>query len=59
MKFIADFMAGLLQGIDFRDILILGSFGAFIGGLALVYLPAALILPGMAILALGFIRKWF
>ena len=48
-----------LQGLDLQDALLLAASVALVVGLALIYVPAALIIPSMAILALGFLRKWY
>ena len=44
---------------DLRDALVLLAILALISGLALLSIAAALIIPSMGILILGYIRKWY
>ena len=53
------FLPEKLQGFGLQDALVLAASVALVVGLALIYVPAALIIPSVAILALGFLRKWY
>ena len=48
-----------LEGLDLQDVLLSVAAVALVVGLALIYAPLALIIPSVAILALGFLRKWY
>jgi len=47
------------RDVDFKDVLVLLAMALLVVGLALIYLPAALIIPSSLLLALGFVRKWY
>ena len=48
-----------LTQIDLQDILIGISAVALVTGLALISIPAALIIPSVLLLVLGYLRKWY
>lgn len=45
-------MRRILRELDLRDVLTVVSLAAVVAGLAMVYLPAALIVPGAVVFAL-------
>ena len=48
--------------LDPSDLMALGAVCAYIGaivGIAMIYLPAALIVGGLGYLGLGMYRRWF
>ena len=47
------------KGFDLRDALVLVAMVALVVGLALLSVPAALIIPSVLILTLGYLRKWY
>jgi len=48
-----------LTGFDLRVVLVLIAAVSVVVGLALVYIPASLVVPGVAILVLGYARGWY
>ena len=48
--------------LDLSDLMALGAVGAYVSavvGIAMIYLPAALIVGGRGYLGLGMYRRWF
>ena len=48
--------------LDTSDLMTLGAVGAYISaivGIAMIYLPAALIAGGLGYLGVGMYRRWF
>lgn len=48
-----------LREIEGQDILVLIAAAALVTGLALLSIAAALIIPSVLLLCLGYLRKWY